>query len=492
MVAVPGTDSLLPESAHHLVRRFTYGYNSRLAAQVLRFRDVDQWFEAQLEVGPDSAADATLAWFPRLSDSPATAWDMNKTGKYGGWQYGGDLATYSIARRVIASNQVHEMMVDFWSNLLHIPAGEDASFPWRMDYDATAIRPNALTTYKKLLNAAVTHPAMSGYLTNYRNTAAKINENLGRELLELYTVGRPDPQATEPHYTEADVKSSARLLTGFTVKVFDGYAADYDPKRHHVGPVTVMGKTFANSAADGRAELTRYLDWLATHPRTATRIATRLCTRFVSDNPPQSVIDAVKQTYLDSDTDIKECLRTLIAHPAFKASAMQKARTPIEDVIAAERACDITHTGAGDGSRLETITWFCSWTGQTPFSWPRPDGFPEKSDSYLSPARMLRSWNHHTWTSGPNGKLTKAVRPPARELSPPVWPIKLSDLVHHQSVMMTGRPAPADVIKAVSTLVDRTPDYIFKQTWEKKNDHVAWMLTLIRTAILNAPEAMLR
>ncbi|HPU13775.1 MAG TPA: DUF1800 domain-containing protein [Aeromicrobium sp.] len=492
MATVPGTQPLLPESAQQVVRRFTFGYNSRLAAQVLRHRDVYAWLEDQFQVNPDPDANATLNWFPRLGDSPATAWSMAQSGKYGGWQYGNDFAMYSVARRVAATNQVHEMMVDFWSNLLHIPVGEDSSFPWRLDYDAKAIRPNALTSYKQLLNAAVVHPAMSGFLTNYRNTAQKINENLGRELLELYTVGRPDPKAAQPHYSEDDVKNSARLLTGFTVKVFDGFAAGYDPKLHYVGPVTIMGQTFTNSAADGRAELTRYLNWLAVHPRTAKRIAARLCARFVSDDAPQSVIDAVAQTYLDSDTDIKSCLRTLIAHPAFKASAMQKARTPIEDVIAAERACDITHTGAGSDSRVENIAWFCSWTGQAPFSWPRPDGFPEKSDTYLSPARMLRSWTHHTWTAGPNGQLKQAERPTSRELSPPVWPLPLADLIHHQAVMMTGRRATDDVVSAVATLVDKKISHVFKYDWEKKNDHMAWMLTLIRTAILNAPEAMLR
>jgi len=204
------------------------------------------------------------------------------------------------------------------------------------------------------------------------------------------------------------------------------------------------------------------------------------------------VIDAVKQTYLASGTDIKACLRTLVGHAGFKASALQKARTPIEDALATERACDITHTGAGSDTRLSTLHWFCSWTGQSPFSWPRPDGFPEKSDTYLSPARLLRSWTIHTWTAGTTGALTKATRPTPRRLTPPVWPLPLTDLVHHQSVMMTGRRAPADTIEAAATLIGKPASHTFKETWEAKPDYLAWMLTLVRTAILNAPEAMLR
>ena len=486
MAKVPGTESLLTAAAAHLVRRFTYGYNSQLGTELLRYPNAEAWFEAQLTKPSDPDADAALSWFPRLSDSAATAWANHRADTYGSWQYGQDFAMYSIARRVLAKNQVHEMMVDFWSNLLHIPISEDASFPWRMDYDAKAIRPHALGTFRELLNAAITHPAMSGYLTNYRNTATKINENLGRELLELYTVGRP------ARYTEDDVKNSARLLTGFTVAVFDGYAAGYDPNRHYVGPVTVLGVGFANSAKDGRAELKNYLDWLARRPETAERIAHRLCVRFVSDEPPRSVVDAVKQAYLANDTDIKASLRALIGHEAFKSSVMKKARTPVEDVIAADRACDIVLTGAGKDSRVSSLAWFCHWTGQTPFSWPRPDGFPEKSDTYLSPARMLRSWTIHTWTASPSNALEKATRPPVRQLLPPVWPLPLADLVHHQSVMMTGRRAPADTVEAAATMIDKPSTHTFSQTWEREVDYMNWMLSLIRGVILNAPEAMLR
>ncbi|MFS0883844.1 DUF1800 domain-containing protein [Aeromicrobium sp. 179-A 4D2 NHS] len=487
MVAVPGTQPRLSAAALHLVRRFTYGHNARLEADVLRHPSATAWFEAQLSPGPDPDADATLAWFPRLKDSPATAWENNRAGTFGGWQYGNALVTYTLSRRVVAANQVHEMMTDFWSNLLHIPVGEDSSFPWRMDYDATAIRPHALGTYRELLRAAVTHPAMSGYLSNHRNTAKQINENLGRELLELYTVGRA------AGYTEDDVKASARLLTGFTVAVGKDYAAGYDPARHHVGAVTVMGRRFENASADGRAELNAYLDWLATRPETAARIARRLCVRFVSDEPAQSVVDAVTQTYLSSGTDIKACLRTLVGHDAFRAAVRKKARTPIEDVLATQRACDIVPTGAGADSHVDSFSWYCSWTGQALYSWPRPDGAPEKSDTYLSPARMLRSWTVRSWMASVEGTLKQATRPALRDVVPPMWPLPFAELVHHQSVMMTGHRASAETVRAAGTLVDPKVDpqtWVLDKSWHR--DGLAWIVTLVRTAILSSPEAMLR
>ncbi len=485
MTDFPWNQPLLSASALHLVRRFTYGFNSRLETDVLRFRNVDAWFESQLSAGADAAADVALGWYPHLSDSPSKAWDHAKAGTYRGYQYGNDLAGYTLARRIRATNQVHEMMVDFWSNLLHVPVGEDSSFPWRMDYDRV-IRKHALTSFSALLKAAIVHPAMSGFLSNHRNTKTQINENLGRELLELHTVGRT------AGYSEDDVKASAQLLTGFTVAVANGYAAAYDSSRHHVGPVTVMGRTFANASGDGRAELANYLDWLAKHDATATRIARRLCTRFVSDDPPQSVVDAVKATYLSSGTDVKACLRTLVSHAAFKAAALQKARTPIEDVIAAERACDIVPTGAGPDSRMSTVSWFCSWTGQSPYSWPRPDGFPERSATYLSPARLLRAWTIHSWTANVNDAVKVATRPAAHSLIPPVWPIALKDLVHQQAVMLTGARASEATVAAAATIMGKSPSYIVDDWYQGRTKDLAWLITLVRTAILNSPEAMLR
>ncbi|GAA3535955.1 hypothetical protein AFL01nite_08310 [Aeromicrobium flavum] len=469
-----------------MVRRFTYGYNLRLEADVLRHSGVDAWFESQLARHPDPAADAVLSWFPRLKDTPSRAWANARSEAYSGWQYGDDLVKYSLVRRVVATNQVHEMMVDFWSNLLHIPAGEGLSFPWRLHYDTHAIRPHALGTYRALLRAAVTHPSMSGYLSNHRNTKTLINENLGRELLELYTVGR------RAGYSEADVKSSARLLTGFTVAIEKDFGAGYDPALHHVGPVKVMDRTFTNAAADGRAELNAYLDWLAMRPETATRIARRLCVRFISDDPPQSSVDAVQKAYLASGSDIKACLRVLVRDPGFLASKFKKARTPAEDVVATQRACDIVPTGAGKDSHVDAFSWLCSWIGQAPFSWPRPDGSPEQSDTYLSPARLLRSWTTRSWAANAGEKVTKATRPLPRDLVPPVWPLPLKDLVHHQAVMMTGRRATAETVAGVATLLDKPATHVFSAEWERNEGHMTWMLTLIRTAILSAPEAMLR
>lgn len=484
MAEIPGLTQVLSDADLHVLRRFTWGYNKRLEADVLRYANINAWFEAQLAGVPDPTGAPVIGWFPHLRDSPAKAWANNVANPsvHSGWEYGEDLIKYSLARRVLSQNQVHEVMVDFWSNLLHVPVGEDISFPWRFDYDQKAIRANALTSYVKLLQAAVTHPSMSGFLTNYRNTGLKINENLGRELLELYTVGRTSG------YTETDVQNSAKMLTGFWVDVFDTFAAKYLSSNHYVGALTILGRTFPNSSADGRAELNRYLEFLALHESTATKIATRLCRRFVADEPPAGVIAAVKATYLATKSDIKACLRTLMKHPDFVASVGQKARTPIEDMVAMTRALDIEPTGHADDSYLGSLSWYCSSAGQRLMSWPRPDGFPETSSTYLSPARILRTWTYHGWASYVEKAPAKARIPVPRRLLPRTWPATFTDLVNLQSLMMTGRPASTTTIEAAAIRLDWDAGRVIT----KPSTVSTWVLQVIRSTILNSPESMVR
>ena len=214
----------LSSQNHHIATRFSHGVNEELIRDIGSKRNAADWFEKQLVPSrfSDARADAVRSWFPGLSDSPSVAWAKVNAQETSAWQYGFDFTSYTVARKLLTRRQVHDVMADFWSNLLYIPAGEDRSFPWRMDYDR-AIRARSLNSFRTLLRAAVVHPAMSGWLNNSSNTKEGINENLGRELLELFTVGSP------AGYDEDDVKNSARLLTGYRVKVFDGYAATYDP-----------------------------------------------------------------------------------------------------------------------------------------------------------------------------------------------------------------------------------------------------------------------
>ena len=119
----------------------------------------------------------------------------------GSWEVATDHSRWTLARRIASTRQVQEVMVDFWSNLLNVSLYHDEAIYWRMDYDRV-IRAHALTTFESLLQAAITHPSMGLYLDNAISSKEAPNENLGREVLELHTVG------VDAGYTEDDVKAS--------------------------------------------------------------------------------------------------------------------------------------------------------------------------------------------------------------------------------------------------------------------------------------------
>ena len=475
---------VLPAMHQHVASRFTFGVDETVVADMLSVGGWQQWFERQLAWSrlSDPHGAAASSWFPLLADSPSAAWGRVKRQEKSAWDFGFDLASYTMARKIVARRQVQEVMADFWSNLLYIPAGEDRSFPWRISFDEV-IRQHALGRFRTLLRAAVVHPAMSGWLNNSSNTKNGINENLGRELLELYTVGRP------AGYDEADVKSSARILTGFKVKVFDGYDASYEPNDHWVGPVSVLGFSHANADADGRAVVAAYLDHLARHPSTATRIARRLCTRFVSDTPSAGLVAAVAAAYLAADTDIRPALRVLVRHPEFAASVGQKVRTPTEDVVNVARVIGSVPRGAaGEGALARHVIWMSSTVGQQQFDWPRPDGFPETSSTWTSPARVIRSWNIHYALAGNWWGSTDAAIPARADLLPTTWPITLGQLVDHQSRMLLGREAPESLRRAVAETLNLPESRSFANVAAVSD----WTFTVVRGAVLNTPEGMLR
>ncbi len=476
--------ALLPAAHQHVASRFTFGVDERAMADMRTAGGWTQWFERQLAWTrlSDAPGRGVASWFPLLADTPSAAWARVKAQEKSAWDFGYDFSAFSTARRIVSRRQVHEVMADFWSNLLYIPAGEDRSFPWRMSFDQM-IRRNALGSYRQMLREAIVHPAMSGWLNNNTNTKNGINENLGRELLELYTVGRP------AGYDEADVKSSARILTGFKVRVFDGYAASYEPKDHYVGAVSVMGFSHPNTAADGREVVSAYLDYLARHPATATRIARRLCQRFVSDTPSDRIVAAVAKAYTDADTDIAATLRALVGHRDFLDAAGAKVRTPIEDVVNCARVLGVAPTGGGgEGSFARKLVWMSNTLGQRAFDWPRPDGFPETSATWSSPARIVRSWRIHYALAGNWWGATEVSTVPRSDAMPTTWPLTLGQLVDHQARMLLGRTSNAPMRRAAADTLKLAETRSFTNAAAVSE----WTWLVVQGAVLNAPEGMLR
>ena len=175
----------------HFADRFSFGYNKALEAAVADAGSGRAWFEQQLryESVKDKAADATKSWYPNMWYSPAKLFKRNDHDIYPAWALMTDLGRWTMMRRILSNRQLHEMMVDFWSNLpSRRHSATTAPGRSRISYD-TMIRKHALGRFEDMLVDAITHPAMGLSLDNASSTKDAPNENLGRELLELHSVG---------------------------------------------------------------------------------------------------------------------------------------------------------------------------------------------------------------------------------------------------------------------------------------------------------------
>jgi uncharacterized protein (DUF1800 family) len=263
-----------------------------------------------------------------------------------------ELQQAKVLRAIYSEHQLEEVMTDFWFNHFNVFIYKDQNQYLVTTYERDAIRPNALGKFRDLLGAVAKSPAMLLYLDNWlsmgpnsqaagvkpgqapnSNTPNKgLNENYGRELMELHTLG------VDGGYSQADVTQVARVFTGWTIGPQDqGWAFSFDPKRHDPGSKTVLGKTIPENGMD---EGTKVLDMLAKNPATARFISTKLARRFVADDPSPALVEAMTQKFLASDGDIKEVLRVMVHSKEFWSPDVyrKKVKTPLEFIASAIRA----------------------------------------------------------------------------------------------------------------------------------------------------------
>ncbi|HWE07337.1 MAG TPA: DUF1800 domain-containing protein, partial [Rhizomicrobium sp.] len=232
-----------------------------------------------------------------------------------------------------------ERLVRFWSNHFTISDKKKKVLLFAGDFEREAIRPNINGTFEDMLFAVVLHPAMQIYLDNWRSigpdsSAGKdrgkgLNENLGRELMELYTLG------VDGGYTQADVIAMAKLLTGFGVYAGHANGFGFFPERHEPGPITLRGKTYP-AGWDGSVAAIKDL---AHDPATARNIARKLAAHFISDNPPKESVARLEKAFNDSHGNLHAIAQAIVDDPAAWNAEQKKMRTPVEYVTAAMRLC---------------------------------------------------------------------------------------------------------------------------------------------------------
>jgi uncharacterized protein (DUF1800 family) len=471
VVRVPSTAS------RHILNRFSYGYTPALRRAVGKAGGGKEWFADQLAYAKivDTRADAMKAWFPYLRSSSRTRQQADRDGRRNQWELSMDLVRWTILRRMLSNRQLYETMAEFWSNLLHVPAHTDG-WMFRVSYDAT-IRRHALGKFSDLLVAATMHPAMMVFLDSARSTKDAVNENHGRELLELHSVG------VGAGYSEKEVLASARILTGYHVETWEPAAQVYHPDRHWTGPVSVLGFTSSNKDRDGRPLIRRYLRYLAAHPATANRLAKRLAQRFVSDTPSASMVRSVARAYTRSGTDIRATLRALVAHPDFAKSVDDKVRTPAQDAIATYRALGVQVKPPAEGGDFGyAVNYVLNDMGEAPFMWPAPNGFPEVGSAWAAAGRVRNSWEMHYFSTGGWWPSTGMSRKPPRHYLP-AGRVRLSTAVDSVARTMLGRKATTAQITAAAQLVQMQPSTVIER--ENFGD---WRAIPLISAVLNSPE----
>jgi uncharacterized protein (DUF1800 family) len=338
-----------------------------------------------------------------------------------------ELQSSRVARAVGSERQLQEVMTDFWENHFNIYVRKGGPEPFYLtDFDENVIRPHALGKFRDLLEAVAKSPAMLFYLDNARSMADStrptlaagnaqrvglvpmrrgglgamnnaqrvqrqaqvkrqrqgLNENYGRELMELHTLG------VDGGYTQQDVINVARAFTGWTIKPpAQGGGFVFRPAVHDAGEKVVLGHKLP--AGRGIEDAEDVLDILAKSPATAHFIAFKLARHFVSDSPSTALVNRAAQVYLKTDGDIREVLRSIITSPEFfsQQAFHSKVKTPFEVVVSAERALDAPPDSTIRSAQL------VAYMGQPIFGHQAPDGWPETGDAWMNTGAILNRIN---------------------------------------------------------------------------------------------------
>jgi uncharacterized protein (DUF1800 family) len=313
-----------------------------------------------------------------------------------------DLREARLVRAIYSTHQLEEVLTDFWFNHFNVYELKDRDRAMLTSYERDAIRPHVLGKFKDLLLATARHPAMLQYLDNWQSMATDIldvgplapqpaafqtgfgrqahglNENYGRELLELHTLG------VNGGYTQQDVIEVARCFTGWSIrKPYDEPTFIFASFMHDNGEKTVLGHKIPTGG--GEQDGLKVIDILAQHPSTARHISTKLARRFVADDPPAALVDRMTQTFLKTGGDLRTVMETMLNSPEYSSQGawQAKIKSSLEVVASAARALDVKTIDAY--SLVGKVTDM----GEPLYSKESPNGYRDASDARLSTAGVM-------------------------------------------------------------------------------------------------------
>jgi uncharacterized protein (DUF1800 family) len=330
-----------------------------------------------------------------------------------------DLKEARVLRAVYSNRQLEEVLVDYWFNHFNVDSTKNVGMAANLghlligSYERDAIRPHVLGHFKDLLLATARHPAMLYYLDNWESVAPNafevgpfaprrgnvngvpnsiipnglqrlahgLNENYGREIMELHTLG------VKGGYTQDDVIAVARCFTGWTVRNPESPEFVFAPFMHDSGEKTVLGTKIP--AGGGEQDGLRVIDILARHPSTAKFVSLGLARHFVADNPPQALVDRMAMTFTKTDGDLRAVMETMFRSPEFFSEGAWEARikSPLD------MAAGTIRVMAGEVTDAWTLVQKISDMGEALYAKTEPTGYPDVAETWLSTAGIMVRMN---------------------------------------------------------------------------------------------------
>jgi uncharacterized protein (DUF1800 family) len=381
-------DQRIPQA----LNRLTFGPRPGDARQVKAI-GLKKWIDLQLHperIPENPLLDAKLKTLDTLNMSGSEMVRKGMVGKL----VARDLAEGKLLRAIYSNRQLDQVLDDFWFNHFNIFLDKGADRFMVTEYERGVIRPRVLGKFRDLLEATAKSPAMLFYLDNWQSVGPNapqprgrkgsrgLNENYGRELLELHTLG------VDGGYTQQDVTEAARCFTGWTIdQPQNGGTFVFNKRVHDDGDKVFLGVKIP--AGGGQSDGEKVLDIVARHPSTAHFISRKLAMRFVADDPPSSLVDRMAQTFLNTDGDLREVMQTMLKSKEFwsEGAYRSKMKSPLEMVASAVRALN------GDVDSAFPLVNQVAQLGQPLYRKQEPTGYSNASQEWLNAGGLLARMN---------------------------------------------------------------------------------------------------
>lgn len=356
----------------------------------------------------DSACDAIIAGynFETLGKSQAQLWtDHIESDAAKEWQYRRlpvwETERVAFLRVLHSKRQLTEVLADFWHNHFNVYGWDSWIQSTFVHYDRDVIRSNMLGNFRKMLGDVARSPAMLYYLDNQSNSGGNPNENYARELFELHGMGAENyfgvRKTTDPEifdgegkrkgYIDSDVYGATTCFTGWRIDTDTGLFK-FDAASHFPYTKVVMGQIIEDFLGEQDGNIV--LDLIANHPGTARYIARKLCRRLVSDNPPESLVQAAADVFYanrEAADQLKQVVRTILLSVEFRTTWGDKMRRPFDFAGALLRATQCNYD-----AKLDNFFWWYESMGQGLFDWRPPNGYPDVATAWNSTMPMLQRW----------------------------------------------------------------------------------------------------